>query len=157
MRGLYAEVYAEPPYNEGPQHAQRFTEHFAAEVGRHGFALAMAMDAATLAGAAYGWTMAAGQWWRSSTSEPPEQIRAVPKFAIMEWMVRGPYRRQGIGRRLLDLLLAERPEPYAVLASNPQAPARKIYDRLGWQYCGRSKPDLLPPMDLLALRLTDAP
>ena len=153
MRELYLEVYTEPPYNEGPEHVQRFTEHFAEEMDREGFALAVALDDSALVGAAYGWTMAAGMWWQSSVSEPPEELRAVPKFAVMEWMLRNSHRHQGIGRQLLDLLLTGRSEPYAVLASNPEAPARKIYDHLGWRYCGQSEPDLLPPMDLLALPL----
>ncbi len=154
LRELYVEVYAEPPYNEGPEHFQRFADHFIEEVDLVGFTLAVALDGGNLVGAAYGWTMAPGTWWQSSISEPPEEIRAVRKFAVMEWMVRDSYRHHGIGRQLLDLLLTKRPEPYAVLASNPRAPARDIYERLGWRCCGQCKPALLPAMDLLALNLS---
>lgn len=150
---LYAEVYAEPPYLEGPEHVARFAEHYSVEVVRDGFALASAVDNNLLVGAAYGWTMAAGQWFSSATSEPPKTILGTQKFAVMEWMVRRPYRGHGIGRRLLDTVLRDRAEPYAILASNPEAPARRIYERLGWRQCGTSKPDLLPPMDVLTLRL----
>jgi hypothetical protein len=153
IRDLYADVFSEPPYNEGPQHVGHFVARFSDELGREGFALATASDDGELVGAAYGWTLPAGAWWPSATSHPPPELRIAPKFAVKEWMVRGSYRGNRIGQQLLDLLLAGRTEPYAVLASNPQAPARKIYDRLGWRFCGTSKPELLPPVDLLALRL----
>ena len=72
----------------------------------------------------------------------------------MEWMVRRPHRHLGIGRTLLDLVLADRPEPYAILASNPDAPARHIYEQhLGWQYSGITEDGFMPPMDILTLRL----
>ncbi len=74
-------------------------------------------------------------------------------YSIIEWMVRRPYRGTGIGRRLLDTLLGDRREPWAVLASNPNSAARNIYDHLGWTLCGKSKPNKWPTMDLLALRL----
>lgn len=157
MRDLYAEVYAEPPYHEGPQHVARFVEHYRAELDRPGFALARAVDGAELVGAAYGWTMQPGAWWSKATTEPPAELRHAAKFAIMEWMVRRPYRGRGIGRRLMDVLLASRPEHWAVLASNPQSLARRVYDRYGWQQYGTSQPDLLPPMDLLALPLHRPP
>jgi hypothetical protein len=153
MRDMYAEVYAEPPYCENEEHVRRFVGHFAEEVDRAGFGLAKATDSGAFVGAAYGWTMAPGRWFSSPTSEPPVEIRDVPKFAIMEWMVRKPYRDSGIGRRLLDLVLSDRFERFAILASNPAAPARQIYERWGWWYCGGSEPTLLPPMDILALPL----
>jgi hypothetical protein len=154
MRALYAEVYAEPPYCEGEEHLHRFVEHYAEEVCKAGFSLAVAFDDDQLVGAAHGWTMPPGVWFSSPTSDPPPEILNQTKFAIMEWMVRKPYRQAGVGRRLLDLVLADRSEPYAILASNPAAPARLIYDRLGWRLCGTTQPSLMPPMHILALPLT---
>ena len=154
MRELYAEVYAEPPYCEGPQFVARFTEHYTEELDLPGFSLTAATDGELLLGACYGWTMVAGRWFSSPTVEPPAEIMNVEKFAIMEWMVRQPHRQLGIGRKLLDLVLTDRPEPYAILASNPDAPARQIYEkRLGWQFCGSTEGGFMPPMDILALRL----
>ncbi|MDP9799327.1 GNAT superfamily N-acetyltransferase [Catenuloplanes nepalensis] len=150
---VYAEVYAEPPYLEGPEHLARFREHFAEEVTRPGFALIRAVSDAHLAGVAYGWTMDAGRWWANGETAPPEDLRAAPKAALMEWFVRRPWRGRGVGAELLRRWLAERTELWAVLASNPAALARQIYAAHGWQQVGISKPDLLPPMDLLALPL----
>jgi GNAT superfamily N-acetyltransferase len=154
IRDLYAEVFAEPPYCEGPEDVARFVEHLADETTRDGFALTQAMDGPLLVGVAYGWTMPPGRWFRSPAGAPPPEIVDVPHFAIMEWMVRASHRGAGVGRRLLDLLLEGRPEPWAVLAANPQAPARRVYERLGWRMVGASQPDGgRPGMDTLALPL----
>lgn len=158
LRDLYAEVYAEPPYCEGPELVERFARHLEDEWQRPGFAMVAALDGARLdggrlVGAAYGWMMPAGRWFRNATEEPPAEIRDADKFAVMEWMVRPAHRRAGIGRLILDRLLAGRPEPWAILAANPHAPAREIYRRLGWQPCGHTEPDVLPRMDVLALDL----
>ena len=153
MRDLYAEVYAEPPYCEGEEQVRRFVEHFTEEVKRAGFSLARAVDDHGSVGAVYGWTMVPGQWFSAPTSEPPTEVRGMSKFAIMEWMVRRRYRGAGIGRHLLDLVLANRPEPFAILASNPIAPARRIYERMGWWRCGGTEPAHMPPMDILVLSL----
>jgi GNAT superfamily N-acetyltransferase len=154
LRELYAEVYAEPPYHEGPEHVAKFADLFSQDLQRAGFSLASAVDDGRLVGAAYGWTMASGEWVRDATNEPPDHIRSSPKFVIREWIVRRSHRGGGIGQRLLDLVLTERPEPYAILSANPDAPARSIYERLGWRHCGFSKPDLLPRMDILSLSLS---
>lgn len=150
---LYGEVYAEPPYLEGPEHVASFRRHITRAVDLPGFALALAANDYTLIGAAYGFTLPAGQWMEPSTEEPPADIRDVPKFNIAEWMVRAPFRGAGIGRRLLDMLLADRSEPWAVLANNPAAPARRVYERWGWKVSGRIEPRTMPPMDVLALPL----
>ncbi len=154
MRDLYAEVYAEPPYREGTEHVARFVDHYAQALSRDGFSLAVAFAGDRLAGAAYGRTMAAGTWFGSPVGDPPPEILNAPKFFVTEWMVRQAYRRQGAGRRLLDLLLADRGERYAVLSCNPAVPARQIYERYGWRLCGHTAPELLPPMDTLAIRLS---
>ncbi len=153
MRDLYADVYAEPPYCEGEEHVNQFVEHFADEVNRPGFTLVEATEDQSLIGAVYGWTMAPGKWFGSPTGEPPAEVRDLPKFAIIEWMVRRNHRGTGVGRHLIDLILASRSEPFAILASNPAALARQIYEQWGWQHCGGTNPPLMPPMDVLVLPL----
>lgn len=149
LRDLYAEVYAEPPYNEGPAHVRQFVRWISEELDRPGFSLALAQAGDGLAGAAYGFTMPAGEWMEPRASEPPPALLDVPKLNVAEWMVRKPYRGAGAGRRLLDLLLAGRPEPYAILASNPAALARSIYERWGWTKQGIIRPRSMPQMDVL--------
>jgi hypothetical protein len=53
----------------------------------------------------------------------------------------------------MDLLLAGRPEPWAVLAANPAALARRIYQRWGWRPLGPTRPAGMPAMEVLGLPL----
>jgi hypothetical protein len=153
MRDLYAEVYAEPPYLEGPEHVRSFARHLNREFTLPGFALAVAFDGVELVGAVYGFTLPPGAWMETRVAEPPADLLDLPKLKVAEWMVRASHRGTGAGRRLLGMLLADRPEPLAVLASNPAATARRIYERWGWVRVGQISPKTMPPMDVLVLRL----
>ena len=44
-------------------------------------------------------------------------------------MVRRNHRGTGVGRHLIDLILASRSERFAILSSNPAALARQIYEQ----------------------------
>jgi hypothetical protein len=151
---LYADVYAEPPYLEGPAQVARFARQLPALWTGGGFALARATDAdGQLIGVAYGMTMAPGHWF-GDTGPPPAELLRLPRFVLMEWMVGAPWRRRGIGRGLLDLILADRDEPWAMLMANPAAPASRIHAHLGWRKIGTATPELFPPMDVLVRPLT---
>ncbi|MEV1289569.1 GNAT family N-acetyltransferase [Micromonospora sp. NPDC049679] len=150
---LYANVYAEPPYQEGPEQVRRFADKLPAELDNPGFTLTRALEADRLVGAAYGWTMPAGRWFSRAEHDPPPEIKEAAKLAVMEWIVHPAYRGQGIGRGLIRLLLADRTEPWAVLASDPRSDARGMYERAGWQQCGRSVLPWGPAMHLLTLPL----
>ncbi|MEH1130398.1 GNAT family N-acetyltransferase [Micromonospora sp. CPCC 206061] len=64
------------------------------------------------------------------------------------------WRRRGIGHALLNELLAERPEKYAMLSSLPDTPARAVYERWGWRPVASTRPDSgLPPWHKLILPL----
>ncbi|WP_433534876.1 GNAT family N-acetyltransferase [Micromonospora sp. CA-249363] len=154
---LYAVVYAEPPYAEGPEQVAGFADGLPDESRRPGFTLVVAEDADALVGAAYGWTMPAGRWWRRADAEPPADLRAADKFAVLEWIVHPERRGAGIGAELIRRLLDGRPERWATLSSNPAAPARIIYQRAGWQWVGGSAMPDGTPMHLLALPLPVAP
>jgi hypothetical protein len=133
---LYAAVYAEPPYREGPDDVAAFAAQLPEEVRRPGFRLIAAEAGDRLVGVAYGWPMPAGEWFGGIVEEPPAEMRASVKFAVMEWQVLSAYRNGGVGRALISALLAGRPEPVAILAADPRAAARAIYDRAGWRRCG---------------------
>ncbi|MFI5925278.1 GNAT family N-acetyltransferase [Micromonospora sp. NPDC051543] len=155
--GLYAVVYAEPPYVEGPDQVASFAAALPGETRRPGFALVVAYDAGELVGAAYGSTMAAGRWWTRAAAEPPADLRAVDKFAVMEWIVRPGRRGEGIGAQLMNRILDGRVERWATLASNPAAPARAIYQRAGWRQVGDSAMPDGTPTHLLVLPLPAVP
>ncbi|WP_410812571.1 GNAT family N-acetyltransferase [Micromonospora sp. 067-2] len=152
---LYAVVYAEEPYREGPEQVARFRDGLLDETARPGYTLVAAEDANGLVGAAYGWTMPAGRWWSRAGTGPPADVRNADKFAIMEWLVHPDQRGLHVGAELMSRLLADRPEPYATLASNPRSAARAIYRRAGWQQVGTSAMPDGTPMHLLLLPLSE--
>jgi GNAT superfamily N-acetyltransferase len=152
---LYLEVYAEPPYDSGPVwSADAFLDRTRRQTAAQGFSCVAAYDAAgDLIGYSFGLPFAAKQWWANTTATPPELIDS-PKFAVIELIVQAHWRGRGIGRRLLDALLSQRSEPYATLTAIATAPARTLYDHLGWTKVADIRPsDQRPPFDVLALRL----
>ncbi|WBB46939.1 hypothetical protein O3597_17365 [Verrucosispora sp. WMMA2044] len=62
LADLYAVVYAEPPYEEGPDEVAGFRDGLPEQAERKGFTLHTAHQGDVLTGAAYGWTMPAGAW-----------------------------------------------------------------------------------------------
>jgi GNAT superfamily N-acetyltransferase len=154
---LYAVVYAEPPYGEGPEQVAGFADGLAGEAARPGFTLVAAEDDGLLVGAAYGWTMGAGRWWSRADAVPSADLLGVDKLAVMEWMVHPRRRGVGVGVELMRRLLADRPEPTATLAANPLAPARQMYARAGWRQVSGSRMPDGTPMDLLVIDLPAAP
>ncbi|MBB5874653.1 GNAT superfamily N-acetyltransferase [Allocatelliglobosispora scoriae] len=157
LTDLYLEVYAEPPYNSGPLwHKDAFLNRTHNQAAREGFTLVTADDHdGTLCGFTFGLTIDAGKWWANSLTEPPEQIRAAAKFAVIELVVRRPHRERGLGRTLLTTLLNTRTEPYAILSAMPSAPARDIYEHWGWHHIATSQPnDDAPMLDTMMLQLT---
>jgi GNAT superfamily N-acetyltransferase len=134
---------------------ESFIERTTRQAARPGFACVLATDTdARLIGFAFGFTFAAGNWWAGNPQLPPDEILREPKFAVIELNVAADHRGHGIGRRLMDELLDGRSEPYAVLTSIPDTPARATYDRWGWQQIGTAQhsPDA-PVMDQLVLPL----
>ncbi|MGW4844331.1 GNAT family N-acetyltransferase [Nocardia brasiliensis] len=137
---LYAEVFAEPPYFEGPEHVARFGKLLIDEMDRPGFAMTRAVDHGELVGMAYGFTLPAEQWWHDAATPPPTAAVGVAKFAVMELAVRRTHRGKGLSRKLIGTLLRDRPEPIAVLGVDPTAPAYTIYRNWGWQEAGHTVP-----------------
>ncbi|GAA2339009.1 GNAT family N-acetyltransferase [Dactylosporangium salmoneum] len=154
LTAIYAAVYREPPYNEDEHHAKEFASQIAEQSQRQGFLLIAAeVPDRSLVGFAYGITFPSDRWWRSAGAEPA-RTRGHQKFAIIEWVVLGPWRGQGIGQLLFSRLLANRPEPLATLCSNPSSDARTIYRSWGWEQVGTTSPPNMEPMDVLIKTLT---
>ncbi|MEU7750662.1 hypothetical protein [Micromonospora sp. NPDC049171] len=73
---LYECVYAEPPYEEGPDQVSRFRDRLPGEAARPGFTLVTVTEGSSLVGAAYGWTMSAGTGGPAPTAtRPPRSAR----------------------------------------------------------------------------------
>jgi ribosomal protein S18 acetylase RimI-like enzyme len=155
MVTLYAEVFAEQPYNEGARHVRRFRRWCRSELRKPAFSLVRAVRGGVLVGMAYGYTMPAGEWWHNAVDDGPAAVVAAEKFVIMEWAVRAPDRGQGIGRQLMSRLMEDRAEPYATLNVLPNTAAHAIYLKQGWVPAGETKAGLHPAMRILFLPLND--
>lgn len=150
---IYAEAYRDPPYHEGERETAAFVEHLPKQPEHPGFAMVVAEDPDGQAvGFVFGFTFEPGAWWRPDADEP-EVVRGVPRFAVMELAVRPAFHGRGIATAMMADLLADRPEPYATLCANPDAVARQIYARWGWQPAGTVHPPEVGPMDVLLKRL----
>jgi ribosomal protein S18 acetylase RimI-like enzyme len=147
---VYRRVYQEPPYLETADDVERFRETLAEHRRLPEFALATVRDRGVLGGFAYGVRYHAG-WWHPRALEPaPQWLRGEPLFYVYELAVLPELRGRGHGRALLDRLLGERSERFAVLAASNKAPARELYRRWGWEKVGGLTPG---DVDLLALPL----
>jgi ribosomal protein S18 acetylase RimI-like enzyme len=146
---LYARVFAEPPYREGPEQVQEFLTYYTEDSAKPGFAVVTAREDGTLVGFTYGTARAPGKWWPGCDKPPPPAIMDGPSFAVYEWAVDKRYRGRGIGRELMTRILAHRPEQWATLTVNPAADAYRIYLRAGWRRVSMSYRDNTPPMVVL--------
>jgi len=157
--GLHAEVYADPPYRQASD--EEYPRRFAVQRRQPGFVLAEARNGGYLVGYAAGMPLRPStSWWRELTSPLPDEVTAEHPgrtFALVDLLVRAPWRRQGIGRDLHDLILDGRPEERATLTVRPAAAAAQhAFRAWGWHKVGRtrSEPDLGAPVaDVLVTAL----
>lgn len=64
------------------------------------------------------------------------EVLAASKFAVIELDVVKSYRGQGLGKALLQEILANRHERFATLAALPGTQAHAMYLRWGWRNVG---------------------
>lgn len=154
LRAVYEVVYAEPPYTQGPDDADEFEQRLARQSAQPGFRLIAAVDGDQVVGFCYTITLPAGRWWRGAQQDPPADLVGSDKVAVVELVLLAPYRGRGMGRALLAAVLEGRPERWATLLAEPDAPARAIYAHWGWGQVGtvQSQPEWGAD-DALALRL----
>src|ERR1017187_10333153 len=114
LRAFYREVSAPPPYEWGDEHAALFAERFAVQHAQPGFALAEARHGGDLAGYCFGVTLQPSTpWWQHLLTPLPEDMtteRPGRTLAVVELLVRAPWRRRHIAQTLHDMLLRDRPE-----------------------------------------------
>jgi GNAT superfamily N-acetyltransferase len=155
MTELYVKIYAEPPYNSGPLYQRdAFIARTIRQIGNDDFVISWAISRdGDLIGYAFGLPFEAGSWWKGDASSPPAEILQSRKFAVIELIVDSRWRGRGIGRGLLNDLLKDQPEKFAILTADPEAPARQIYAHWGWEKIGTAQhTDEAPTMDQLVLR-----
>ncbi|MBV8540930.1 MAG: GNAT family N-acetyltransferase [Pseudonocardiales bacterium] len=145
VRDLYAEVYAEPPYHEGPAEVADFASGRHRTVDQRNFRLVVARWAGEPIGFAFGVPLRVSTtWWDGALTPLPEDITTEypgRTFAIIELAVRRPYRRRGVGRRLHTHLIAGLSEERVTLLVRPEAPApQQAYRAWGYRPVGRIRP-----------------
>ncbi|HEY3980558.1 MAG TPA: GNAT family N-acetyltransferase [Streptosporangiaceae bacterium] len=162
LQALAAEVYADPPYRQDPAQAAELASRFRVRRRQPGFALAEARHGEYLVGYALGMPLRPStSWWRNLTTPlRAEQVTEHPgrTFALAELLVRAPWRRQGIGRDLHDLLLAGRTEERATLTLRPAAaPAQGAFQSWGWRKVARTQDPEEPGSPVLDVLIRPLP
>ena len=143
LQALHAEVRAGPPRDRDAG-AARFADRFRVQRRQPGYVLAVARHGEYLVGYASGFPLRPStSWWRHVTTALPEEVTAEHPgrtFALSELLVRAPWRRQGIGSALHDLVLRDRPEERATLTVPPAAvPAQAAFRAWGWRKVARTR------------------
>jgi GNAT superfamily N-acetyltransferase len=162
----YEEVYAEPPYSEGPRDVRQFIDSYLIHVERPGMRLIIARDDHDqVVGFTYGFRLPAETgWWSNLEPPPPADFTRESgdrTWVILELAVREPWRRRGVAAALhaalLDGLTVERvtlsvrPEPEA-------APAQTAYMSWGYRTLGLSQPwEGAPVYKVMVLDLVKQP
>jgi ribosomal protein S18 acetylase RimI-like enzyme len=130
------EVYAEA-MEVAPEAAAARHGVLADHLVREGFRAVAAVDGPRLVGVAYGYVGGPGQWWhdqvRSALSPDAAREWLEGAFEVCELHVRPPQQGRGLGRDLLDTLLAGAPSATAVLTTpDRETRARGFYRSAGW-------------------------
>lgn len=100
LAALYTKVYAEPPYEWGDEHVALFRKWFEGQCRQDGFTLIEAGERGELVAMGFGVTLLPNTpWWQHLTAPVDEATtREYPNrtFALVELLVRAPWRRQHI-------------------------------------------------------------
>jgi ribosomal protein S18 acetylase RimI-like enzyme len=143
LQVLHAEVYADPPYRQRDD-TGLFGRRFRVQRRQPGFVLAEARHGGYLVGYAAGMPLRPStSWWRDLTTPLPDEVTAEHPgrtFALTDLAVRAAWRRQGIARALLDLILADRNEERATVTVLPgAAAAQQAFRAWGWRRIARTR------------------
>lgn len=141
---LFAAVFGAPPLSRAADVMAHQRRSFRSLMARPTFGMVTATDSGTLAGFAYGYGLPGDtRWWEGMQVPVPSETTGEwdgRTFAVIDLAVAHAYQRQGIGARMLDTLLASRPEERATLAVVPDnTPAHSFYRGTGWEHVGLVK------------------
>ncbi|MFB6439176.1 GNAT family N-acetyltransferase [Streptomyces sp. NPDC056411] len=146
FRLVYAEVFAEAPYEESPEAVEATFRRFRSQVRKATFRAALARTVGgEPVGIAYGYPLSAATgWWDRLIAPVPAEVRREDgrrTFGLMEFAVRAPWRRVGVGRRLHKALLVGGNEERVLLNALPDAEAAQAaYRSWGYRKVGQARP-----------------
>jgi hypothetical protein len=160
LTALYTEIYAEPPYEWGEEHAELFAERFHGQRQQDGFTLIEARAHGQLVGMGFGVTLSPNTpWWRNLTAPVNDTLTQEYRnrtFALVELLVRTSWRRKHIAESIHDRLLDGRIEERATLTVLPAAEAAQLaYRKWGWHRVAQKRNPLpgSPVFDVLVKEL----
>ena len=131
-----AEIYGAAMQRTPDLVAQR-RDIIAGHLDRQDFLAAIAVEADTLVGFGYGYHGRPGEWWHDVVAEALGRDRArrwmADAFELAELHVDPSRHSEGIGRRLLDTVLAAASGATVVLSTHDrESPARALYRSTGF-------------------------
>ncbi|MBF6047731.1 GNAT family N-acetyltransferase [Streptomyces sp. NRRL B-1677] len=146
FRLVYAEAFAEPPYNETGADVAATFRRFRSQTRKTAFraALARAEDGEAV-GIAYGYPLGPNTgWWDQLVTPVPDHMRREDghrTFGLMELAVREPWRGRGIAHRLHDAMLEGTEAERVLLNVHPDSKvAQDTYRSWGYQKVGEARP-----------------
>ncbi|WP_338671811.1 GNAT family N-acetyltransferase [Streptomyces sp. SCSIO 30461] len=146
FRLVYAEAFAEPPYDETETDVAAAFRRFRSQTRKAAFlgALASTSDGEAV-GMAYGYPLGPQTgWWDQLTVPVSNEMRHEDgrrTFGLMELAVRAGWRRQGIARRLHDALLDGTEAERVLLNVHPDSKAAMAaYRAWGYRKVGDTRP-----------------
>ncbi|MFD6391171.1 GNAT family N-acetyltransferase [Nocardia sp. NPDC060259] len=140
---LYDEVFSVAPFVWPDGESQRHRKMMEQFVLDPTFGIVFAEATGQLAGCVYGVSLKPPtNWWDGfEVPVPDDVVREWHErtFAVIDLAVQQQWRRRGLGRDLMNTLLASRQEQRATLAVQPQAAdAHAFYTSIGgWELLGR--------------------
>ena len=145
VRAIYSDVYAEPPYLEGPADFDDFGQSLPRRAAAPGFRLVVAYVGNEAVGFALGHELGAQtRWWDGALAPLPEDVtseRPGRTFAVIELAVRKPWRGHGYAGQLHSHLIAGlRVERLTLLVRPDAERAHRAYELWGYQPVGQVQP-----------------
>lgn len=146
FRQVYAEAFAEPPYEETADDVSAAFRRFRRQVRKASFTAALATtDDGKPVGMAFGYVLGAETgWWDQLTEPVPESMSREDgqrTFGLLELAVRAAWRRQGLARRLHDALLHDLGVERVLLNVHPGSKAAlAAYRSWGYGKVGEARP-----------------
>lgn len=160
LTDLYGEVYAEPPYEWGDEHAELFSKRFVGQSKDAGFSLVEVRSGNELIALGFGVTLApTTPWWHNLLTPLPDEItreNVGRTFALVELLVRKPWRRRYVAETMHRQLMQDRYEERATLTVLPAAEAAQAaYGKWGWRKVAQKRNPLpgSPVFDVLVKEL----
>ncbi|WP_330300236.1 GNAT family N-acetyltransferase [Streptomyces sp. NBC_00503] len=146
FRVIYAEAFAEAPYNETADDVAAAFRRFPVQARRRGFSAVLARTPeGEPIGMGYGFPLRSDTvWWDELTEPVPADMRREDgrrTFGLMELAVRGPWRGQGVARGLHETLLEGIGAERVLLNVHPVSRAASAaYRAWGYRKVGEARP-----------------